>query len=63
MRLRKDGIDSMARVNAARARSLRRPRDLDEKPNGGTLGTETTPLSGIVEGDDIFGGPSHVGHD
>ena len=22
------------------------PRDLDEKPDGGTLGTETTPLSG-----------------
>ena len=39
MRLRKDGIDPMARVNAARNLCCD-PRDLDEKPDGGTLGTE-----------------------
>jgi hypothetical protein len=40
MRLRKDGIDSMARVKAARDIFAAPPEDLNEKPDGGALGTE-----------------------
>jgi hypothetical protein len=40
MRLRKDGIDSMACVKAARDIFSGAPRDPDEKPDGGTRGAE-----------------------